>query len=208
MADFVQTAREAGYTDAEIEQHLAMSGRSPAEVRAILGPKPLDPVGMLTSGVRRLMGTEDSTPPQAMTRVTHTPVRWGGQAAGSFGSYRPLNDSIRLDPERLPQWNPPEEYLSNILRHEQVHALQQRGDVIPRIQQYFDQNPALAAVGRTELSRLDDDAGGSNRGLATEAPAYAVQGYRFGLGDDIVDQYRSRMPAGAQKKYDRLLKRK
>jgi hypothetical protein len=207
MADFdVEGARAAGFSDAEIEQYLAGSGRSPQEVRAALGPQPFNPLGALASGVRRLLGQAEEGPPQAMTRVTHTPVRWGGAPADSYGAYYPANDAIRINPEKLPQWNPNPEYLSNIMRHEQVHALLP-GETQKQIEGYFDQNPAIAAVGRTEMARFDSDAAKSNRGLSIEAPAYAVQGYKFGLPDDIVDQYQSRMPEGVRRRYQKLLRK-
>jgi hypothetical protein len=206
MADFdVQAARSAGYTDAQIEQYLAMSGVSPKQARAMLGAPAFSPIAALEGAARTLLGTAEA-PPQAMTRVTRTPVTWGGQAEGSFGSYNPGSGAIRLDPERLPQWNANPEYMSNVLRHESAHA------VIPmqtrdQIEADFNANPAIAAVGRAELSQVDPAAGATNRGLAAEAPAYAVQGYRFGLPDDIVERYKSRMPPAVRKQYEKLLPR-
>lgn len=205
MAEFdVAGARAAGFSDSEIEQYLAGAGRSPKEVRAALGPKPLDVTGAIASGFRRMLGQEESGPPQAMTRVTRTPVRWGGTPEDSFGAYYPGNDAIRINPEKLPQWNANPEHMSNVLRHEQVHALLP-DQVAKSIQGYFDENPAIAGRGRPELGRIDS-AMESNRGLSIEGPAYAVQGYKFNMGDEIVDRYRERMPDNVRRQYELLLK--
>src|SRR5262245_9885268 len=91
MADFdVAGARAAGFSDAEIEQYLAGAGRSPKEVRSMLGSRgPLDFVNSLASGFRQWLGTEEAGPPQAYTRVTRTPMRWVDPSQvpeGAFGS--------------------------------------------------------------------------------------------------------------------------
>jgi hypothetical protein len=172
---------------------------------ADINARPLDIISRLAADVKDVVmpGVGE---PQAYTRVTRTPIRWGN-AGDAYGKYYPDDKRILLDADKLPQQNANPEYMSNIIRHESVHALVPPGsDSAKAIQGYFDANPAIAGVGRIDLSRIDPNAGKSNAGLAQEAPAYAVQGYRLGMPDDIVAQYKTLMPDDVRRKYAQLLR--
>lgn len=143
--------------------------------------------------------------PQAMTRITRTPVRWSSDLAGdTFGQYQ--NGGITMNQDLLPQHNADPESMSNILRHESVHALMPP-EARKGIEAYFNANPGDAKVGRENLAQLDPRAAASNSGLAGEAPAYAVQGYRFGLPSErIITEYLKHMPDSIRQKYLQLLR--
>jgi hypothetical protein len=164
----------------------------------------------LSTLFQSLMGKQpEAGPVQAYTRTTHTPVTWDSLPS-AFGQYRPSTGQIVVDKDKLPQTNPDPTYMSNVLRHEQVHALMPPASV-QTLQGYFHDNPDKAQSGNEALSNFGYDTNklaqvvlGSNKTLAQEAPAYAVQGYQFGMGD-LIKQYLSALPPALRGKYMTLL---
>jgi hypothetical protein len=164
--------------------------------------RPRDIISAIGSGIANVLDANYG-PPQAYTRVTRTPVRWDSMDDGSYAKYYPTSRSIKVNVDAVPQFNPDEKLASGVLRHEEVHALLPP-ETVKSITGYFDANPKLAEQARGGLAWSDPDAASSNAGLAMEAPAYAVQGVRFG-GEEPLQQYITRMPEDVKQKYKKLL---
>jgi hypothetical protein len=124
----------------------------------------------------------------------------------TYGQYFPATQSIVMNQETVPQHNPNMETMGNILRHESVHALLPK-HTVAGIESFLQSNPGDATTMRTNLARTDPDAAASNRTTAEEAPAYAVQGYGFGLPTQrLIAEYLKHMPEPIRTKYLQLLR--
>lgn len=138
--------------------------------------------------------------PQAMTRITHTPVYWAPGPKGVEGGFSPQMNAIVMNPTYNPQDNPNLQNISATLRHESSHALLWNNpQVLQSIASYFKANPGTPQEKR--LVQLGYDKGT----VGTEAPAYAVEGNYLTGPPSAVDQYTSRMPDSVRKKYLSLM---
>lgn len=68
-------------------------------------------------------------PPEAYSRITKTPIKYGGNLPGTAGQYSPFTDRINLDKS----FRNTDPYSNDIIRHESTHALLGADLLVPTI---------------------------------------------------------------------------
>lgn len=145
--------------------------------------------------------------PDAMSRVTRTPIYWGGVTdPNNFAQHSSVDHAIYMNKNIFPQDQMPSDLQSGVLRHEQVHALMdQNPQAIQNMNNYMSMHPDV--VGRSREAFDDPRAARvyTPEQVAKEAPAYMAQGINIAAKPNSREDYINAMPDAIRQRYLRLL---